>query len=97
MIIEEHANRNSHLIVLSYGNALNFQRKFFPCPMKNRPTDPSEIRVLEFKGQFRRRAICSVLATIGDDWLNFAVCRGDCPSSSDQKNTVSARLRHSSP
>jgi hypothetical protein len=34
---------------------------------KNRLTDPSKIRALDFKQEFRRFAICSVSATIGID------------------------------
>jgi hypothetical protein len=36
--------------------------------------DPSEICVLEFKGEFRRFGICSVSATIGTDRSNFKFC-----------------------
>jgi hypothetical protein len=52
---------------LDYGNALNFQRKFFLRMMKNRLPDPSEICALDFKQEFRRFAIPSVSATIGID------------------------------
>jgi hypothetical protein len=43
---------HSHSIVPSYLNALNFQHKFFLRAAKNRLTDPSEIRALEFKRKF---------------------------------------------
>jgi hypothetical protein len=56
---------HSHSMVLSHGNALIFQRKFFLRTAKNRLTDPSEIFALDFKHEFRRSAICSVSATIG--------------------------------
>jgi hypothetical protein len=46
---------------------LIFQRKLSLRVRKNRISDPSEIRALEFKGQFRRPAMCSVLATIDVD------------------------------
>jgi hypothetical protein len=59
--------RYTHSIVLTYGNALIFQRKFFLRTAKNRLADPSENRALEFKHEFRRSAICSVSATIGID------------------------------
>jgi hypothetical protein len=36
--------------------------------MKNRLPDPSEICALEFKGKFRGFRICSVSATIDNDW-----------------------------
>jgi hypothetical protein len=39
-------------------------------------SDPSEIRALDFKEEFRRYGIWSVSATIGDDWFIFYV-RGD--------------------
>src|SRR5882757_10399030 len=35
-------------------------RQIFPLTTKNRIPDPSEILALEFKGEFRRSAICSV-------------------------------------
>jgi hypothetical protein len=38
---------------------------FFPTRSKHRALKPSEIRALDFKGEFRRSAICSVSATIG--------------------------------
>src|ERR1700730_12831956 len=41
------------------------QGKFFPYTLKHRALKPSEIRALDFKGEFRRSAICSVSATIG--------------------------------
>jgi hypothetical protein len=62
---------HSHSIVLSHDNALIFQRKFFPRTMKNRLPDPSEIRALEFKGEFRGFRIRSVSATIGINRLIF--------------------------
>jgi hypothetical protein len=40
---------HSHSIVLTYGNALMFQRKFFLRTAKNRLADPSENRALEFQ------------------------------------------------
>jgi hypothetical protein len=42
----------SHSIVLSYSNALNFQRNFFLCAMKHRLADPSEICALDFEDEF---------------------------------------------
>jgi hypothetical protein len=44
---------------------LTQQGKFFPYTLKHRALKPSEIRALDFKGEFRRSAICSVSATIG--------------------------------
>src|ERR1700746_2293054 len=41
------------------------RRKFFLHTVKDRLADPSEICALEFKGEFRRFAICSVSGTIG--------------------------------
>jgi hypothetical protein len=58
---------HSHSIILSHGNALNFQYKFFLRTTKNRLAEPSEICALDFKHEFRRSAICSVSATIGID------------------------------
>jgi len=58
--------------------------------------DPSEILALEFKGEFRRSAICSVSQTIDIDWSIFlGVLRKSGVSSLAQK-TVSdgeARIR----
>ncbi|MGH6710269.1 MAG: hypothetical protein ACREEK_14985 [Bradyrhizobium sp.] len=59
---------HSHSIVLSDRNALNSKCKFFPLATKNRLLDPSEICALDFKEKFRRFRICSVSATIGNDW-----------------------------
>jgi hypothetical protein len=56
---------------LSHGNALIFQCKFFLRTTKNRLTDPSEIRALEFKGKFRRFGNLSVSTTIATDWTIF--------------------------
>ena len=56
-----------HSIVLNYGNALIFQRKFFLRVLKNRISDPSEICALDIKAEFRRPAISSVSATIGNN------------------------------
>ena len=63
---------HSHSIVLSHGNALNFQSKFFLCEMKNRLPDPSEICALDFKHEFGRSAVCLVSATIDNDWSIFS-------------------------
>jgi hypothetical protein len=57
----------SHSIVLSYGNALNFHRKFFLHAVKDRLTDSSENCALDFKREFQRFKICSISATIGID------------------------------
>jgi hypothetical protein len=62
-------------MVSGYRNALIYLRKFFPCTMKNRLPDPSEIFILEFKGKFRRFGIGTVSATIGIDWLVFLTPR----------------------
>jgi hypothetical protein len=48
---------HSHSIVLRHGNALIFQRKFFPRMTKNRLADPSEICALDLKHK---------ISTIGD-------------------------------
>src|ERR1700730_6523790 len=55
-------------IVTSTMNAImgtTQQGTFFPYTLKHRALKPSEIRALDFKGEFRRSAICSVSATIG--------------------------------
>jgi hypothetical protein len=54
-----------------HGKALNSRCKFFPRTPKHRSPDPSENRALDFKGEFRRSAICSVSATIDIDWSTF--------------------------
>jgi hypothetical protein len=54
-------------IVLSDRNALNAKCKCFPHATRNRLRNPSEIFALEFKGEFRRFKICSVMPTIGTD------------------------------
>jgi hypothetical protein len=62
--------------------------------VKNRLGDPSGIRALEFKREFRRSAISSVSATIDVDWSIFGIRHPDRRSASLQKNTVSIQLRH---
>jgi hypothetical protein len=57
---------------LSDDNALIYQRNFFLHTTKNRLLDPSEIRALDFKGEFRRFEISSVSATIDIDWSILA-------------------------
>jgi hypothetical protein len=50
-------------IVTSTMNAImgaTQQGTFFPYTLKHRALKPSEIRALDFKGEFRRSAICSV-------------------------------------
>jgi hypothetical protein len=78
--------RHSHSIVSTHRNALILCRKFFPCAAKDRLADPSEIRALDFKQEFRRSAICSVSATIGVDRSIFSVRRYAPPSTRRQKN-----------
>ena len=87
---------HSHSIVLSHGNALNFQRKFFLCATKNRLTDPSEIRAFDFKHEFRRSAIYSVSDIIGIDRPILGIFREDGGRQLSAKKTVSngaARVR----
>ena len=59
--------KDPHSIVLSHGNPLNFQRKFFLCAIKSRLPGPSEISALDFKHKFGRSAVCSVSATVDND------------------------------
>jgi hypothetical protein len=87
---------HSHSIVLSHGNALNFQRKFFLCATKNRLTDPSENRALEFKGEFRRFGIRSVSATIANDWSIFLPTVGGRSVSSDSEKDRHDDIYHCS-
>ena len=68
---------HSHSMISKHRNALSFQRKFFLHIAKNRPTDPSEIRALEFKAEFRRSAICSLPVTIGIDRPILDIFRED--------------------
>jgi hypothetical protein len=62
--------------------------------VKSRRCDLSEIRALEFKGEFRRSAISSVSATIDIDWSIFDIRNPDRQSAWLQKNTVNIQLRH---
>ena len=64
---------HSHSIVPRHSKALIFQRKFFLHTTKNRPSDPSKIHALDFKGEFQRSAICPASATISIYWSIF-VC-----------------------
>jgi hypothetical protein len=54
-------------MVLSHRKALIQRRKCSPPMTKNRLLGPSEIRALEFKGEFRRFRFRSVPATIDND------------------------------
>jgi hypothetical protein len=64
-------------------------RKIFPLTTKNRIPDPSEILALEFKGEFRRSAICSVSQTIDIGWSIFLGVLRKSGVSSPPKKTVS--------
>jgi hypothetical protein len=80
---------HSHSIVRSHRNALNSRRKFFLHTTKNRLPDPSEIRALDFKHEFRRSAICSVSATIAIDWSILLELFREAGVNSLPKKTVS--------
>jgi hypothetical protein len=80
---------HSHSIILSYGNALNFRRKFFLYAMKNRLADPSEICALDFNHEFGRSAVCSVSATIGIDRSILADSARTTGWTGSRKKTVS--------
>jgi hypothetical protein len=54
-------------MVPSDDNALIYRHNFFATRQKNRLADPSKIRALDFKREFRRFGICAVSATIGID------------------------------
>jgi hypothetical protein len=56
---------HSHSIVLPHRNALIFRCKYVLRTAKDRLSDPSKIRARDFRGEFRRSAICWVSATIG--------------------------------
>jgi hypothetical protein len=51
---------------------LIWRDKFLRATVKHRLRDPSEIRALDFKGEFRRSAICSPSATIA---INGSIIR----------------------
>jgi len=64
--------------------------------MKNRLSDPSEIRALDFKHEFRRSAIYSVSDIIGIDRPILGIFREDGGRQLSAKKTVSngaARVR----
>jgi len=56
--------------------------------MKNRLFDPSKIRALEFKGEFRRSAICAVSPTIGINRFDSANPTDNVAIGSSAENTV---------
>ena len=66
------------------------QGKFFPYTLKHRALKPSEIRALDFKGEFPRFGIGAVSATIGTDrfstFFNY-----NCAIYPDRKKTVASR------
>src|SRR5258705_4981909 len=65
--------------------------------MKNRIPDPSEIFALEFKGEFRRSAICSVSQTIDIDWsIILGVLRKSGVSSLPKKTVSDGEVRRPS-
>jgi len=75
---------------------ITHSRKIFSLTTKNRISDPSEILALEFKEEFRRSPICSVLQTVDIDWSIFLEVLRKCGVSSLPKKTVSdgeVRLR----
>lgn len=76
-------------MVLSDGNALYSKRKFFLHTTKNRLSDPSKICALDFKHEFRRFAICSVSATIGNDRSTFSRLIENAVDTHQGKKTVS--------
>ena len=61
--VAQHLDRDKHN-ECDYGGDSS-KAHFFPYTLKHRALKPSEIRALDFKGEFRRSAICSVSATIG--------------------------------
>jgi hypothetical protein len=80
---------HSHSIVLRHANPLNTRCKFFMRTPKHRPLDPSENRALDFKGEFRRSAICPVSETIDVDWSIFLEVLREGGAFSLSKKTVS--------
>ena len=86
---------HSHSMVLSDDNALIYQCKFFRHTTKNRLADPSKIRALEFKSEFRRFRIRSVSRTIGIDWSNLEIFREDGIIGFIQKDRQQWRSVHS--
>jgi len=86
---------HSHSIVLNDDNALTYQGNFFRHAAKNRLADPSKIRALEFKSEFRRFRICSVSGTIGIDRSIFADSTRTTDWTGPGKKTVSPRQRRS--
>lgn len=58
-------------------------------PIPRHPgADPSEIRVLEFKGKFRRFGFCSISTTIGIDRQIFSLMAAGGSGPTTQKKTT---------
>jgi hypothetical protein len=64
--------------------------------MKNRLTDPSEIRAFDFKGEFRRSAICLLPATIGVDRPILGIFRENGSSAWRKKDRQQRHSAHPS-
>jgi hypothetical protein len=57
--------------LLAHRHALKSLAQILRCTLERRAPNPSEIRVLEFKEEFRRSAIWSVSANIDINWPIF--------------------------
>jgi hypothetical protein len=80
--------RHSHSIVLSDDNALIFH-SIFSAHGKEPAPNPSKIRALEFKGEFRRFGNYSVSRTIDDNRSIFQDKHHDMLVRFGAKNTIS--------
>jgi hypothetical protein len=59
-------------MIFGYHKTLIRRDKFLRGTVKHRLRDPSDIRALDFKGEFRRSAICSPSATIANQWVDYS-------------------------
>ena len=87
--------RHSHSIILRLRNAMIQRYKSFTAA-ENRLLDPSEIRALDFAGEFPQFDGWSVSTTIG---INRSICSGRraaCSRRAHRKKTVSPRSNEQS-
>jgi hypothetical protein len=76
-------------MIFGYHKTLIWRDKFLRGTVKHRLRDPSEIRALDFKGEFRRSAICSPSATIAINGSIIRLLQRQPNIRSTVKNTVS--------
>jgi hypothetical protein len=65
------SQNHSRAIILSHGNALIFQCRFFFADGQNPTISPSKFFAFDFEGKFARFEFSAVSTTIANDWSIF--------------------------